>query len=204
MTPTSTRRGATRRRLYDAAVSLIAEQGFSSTTVDQIAERAGVAKGTVYYNFAGKTELFEALLRDGVAPLTVSLRTAARSAFAVGGGAADALEAMAAAGLDFVISRPDFTRLLVAEQWRTNRSWQPTLLDVHRQVAGVVEEVLRAGVKSGEFDSALDIQVTAGALVGMVIVGALDWQSFHPGRSPEDVRAALSPLLRGGLARRAG
>ncbi|WP_079032166.1 TetR/AcrR family transcriptional regulator [Streptomyces specialis] len=204
MTPSSTRRGATRQRLFDAAVTLIAEQGFSSTTVDQIAERAGVAKGTVYYNFASKTELFENLLRDGVTPLTVALRSAARSAYAAGGGAADALEAMAAAGLDFVISRPDFTRLLVAEQWRTNRSWQPTLLDVHRQVSGAVEEVLQEGVKSGEFDPSLDIQITAGALVGMVVVGALDWQSFHPGRSLEDVRAALSPLVRGGLARRPG
>ncbi|WP_326599488.1 TetR/AcrR family transcriptional regulator [Streptomyces sp. NBC_01803] len=204
MTPTSTRRGATRQRLYDAAVTLIAEQGFSSTTVDQIAERAGVAKGTVYYNFASKTELFEDLLRDGVAPLTETLRTAARSAFAEGGGAADALEAMAAAGLDFVISQPDFTRLLVAEQWRTNRSWQPTLLDVHRQLSGVIEEVLQEGVKSGEFSGALDIQITAGALVGMVVVGALDWQSFHPGRSLEDVRTALSPLLRGGLTRGSG
>ena len=53
-------------KLYEAAVTLIAEKGFSSTTVDEIAERAGVAKGTVYYNFASKTELFEELLRHGV------------------------------------------------------------------------------------------------------------------------------------------
>ena len=45
----STRREATRQKLYEAAVTLIAEQGFSATTVDEIAERAGVAKGTVYY-----------------------------------------------------------------------------------------------------------------------------------------------------------
>ncbi|MFE7147761.1 TetR/AcrR family transcriptional regulator, partial [Streptomyces albidoflavus] len=55
----SNRRNATRQRLYDAAVTLIAAQGFSATTVEEIAERAGVAKGTVYYNFAGKSELFE-------------------------------------------------------------------------------------------------------------------------------------------------
>ena len=45
-------------------------KGFSATTVDEIAERAGVAKGTVYYNFASKTELFEELLRHGVGLLT--------------------------------------------------------------------------------------------------------------------------------------
>ena len=58
----STRRQATRQKLYEAAVTLIAEQGFSATTVDEIAERAGVAKGTVYYNFASKSVLFEQLL----------------------------------------------------------------------------------------------------------------------------------------------
>ncbi|CAM5582725.1 hypothetical protein SVIOM74S_08384 [Streptomyces violarus] len=61
----STRREATRQKLYEAAVTLIAEQGFSATTVDEIAERAGVAKGTVYYNFASKSVLFEELRRGG-------------------------------------------------------------------------------------------------------------------------------------------
>lgn len=68
----STRREATRQKLYEAAVTLIAEQGFSATTVDEIAERAGVAKGTVYYNFASKSVLFEELLRHGVGLLTAS------------------------------------------------------------------------------------------------------------------------------------
>ena len=49
------RRSASRQKLFDAAVELIAEQGFSATTVDDIALRAGVAKVTVYYNFASKT-----------------------------------------------------------------------------------------------------------------------------------------------------
>ena len=78
----STRREATRQKLYEAAVTLIAEQGFSATTVDEIAERAGVAKGTVYYNFASKSVLFEELLRHGVGLLTASLRDAAETTVA--------------------------------------------------------------------------------------------------------------------------
>ncbi|MDT0346534.1 TetR/AcrR family transcriptional regulator [Streptomyces litchfieldiae] len=200
MTSASTRRSATRRRLYAAAVTLIAEQGYSSTTVEQIAERAGVAKGTVYYNFGSKTDFFEAMLRDGVAPLTVSLRRAARGAFERGGGSLDALDAMAGAGLAFITAHADFTRLLVAEQWRTSRAWHPTLVDLRRQVTGVVEDILQEGVKSGEFSDSLDIQLTAGALVGMVMIGALDWQTFHAGRPSEEMHAALSDLLRGRLA----
>ena len=81
----STRREATRQKLYEAAVTLIAEQGFSATTVDEIAERAGVAKGTVYYNFASKSVLFEELLRHGVGLLTASLREAAEKTARDGG-----------------------------------------------------------------------------------------------------------------------
>jgi len=55
-------RGTTRQRLFDATLSLTAEQGYDATTVDEIAEQAGVAKGTVYYNFGGKEKLYTALL----------------------------------------------------------------------------------------------------------------------------------------------
>ncbi|MDT0309163.1 TetR family transcriptional regulator [Streptomyces sp. DSM 44917] len=200
MRSTSTRRSATRRRLYEAAVALIAEQGFSSTTVDQIAERAGVAKGTVYYNFASKTELFEALLRDGVAPLVRGLRQAARAELDRGGRCLDALDAMTGAGLAFIAAHPDVTRLLVSEQWRTGRAWSPTVGKLRAEVAGVVEDVLEQGVKAGELDEGLDVPLTAGGLVGLVMAGALDWRSFYPARPLEDVHAALSALLRGRLA----
>lgn len=193
----STRREATRQKLYEAAVTLIAEQGFSATTVDEIAERAGVAKGTVYYNFASKSVLFEELLRHGVGLLTASLREAAEGTARAGGSKVDALDAMVRAGLVFIDRYPAFTQLYVAELWRTNRAWQSTLMVVRQEAVAVVEGVLREGVAAGEFSDEIDIQLTAAALVGMVLVAALDWKSFQPERSLDDVHAALSRLLQG-------
>ncbi|WP_320773867.1 TetR/AcrR family transcriptional regulator [Streptomyces sp. CRN 30] len=195
--PRGGRREATRQKLYEAAVTLIAEQGFSATTVDEIAERAGVAKGTVYYNFASKAVLFEELLRHGVGLLTASLREAAEEAGRGDGGRAGALDAMIRAGLVFIDRYPAFTQLYVAELWRTNRAWQPTLTVVRQEVVAVVEDVLRAGVADGEFDAGTDVALTASALVGMVLVAALDRQSFQPERSLDDVHAALAQLIRG-------
>lgn len=192
-----TRREATRQKLYEAAVTLIAEQGFSATTVDEIAERAGVAKGTVYYNFASKSVLFEELLRHGVGLLTASLRQAAEDTEQRGGSKVDALDAMVRAGLVFIERYPSFTQLYVAELWRTNRTWQSTLMVVREQAVAVVEGVLRAGVENGEFSEEIDVQLTASALVGMVLVAALDWQAFQPERSLDDVHSALSRLLQG-------
>ncbi|MET8826696.1 TetR/AcrR family transcriptional regulator [Streptomyces sp. NPDC004610] len=196
------RRESTRQKLYEAAVTLIAEQGFSATTVDEIAERAGVAKGTVYYNFASKSVLFEELLRHGVGLLTASLREAAERSAREGGSQVDALDAMIRAGLEFIATYPAFTQLYVAELWRTNRAWQSTLLVVRKQAVAVVEDVLRGGVDSGEFSEEIDIPLTAAALVGMVLVAALDWQAFQPERSLDDVHAALSRLLQGRVSGR--
>ncbi|MEU6216154.1 TetR/AcrR family transcriptional regulator [Streptomyces sp. NPDC047022] len=193
----SSRREATRQKLYEAAVTLIAEQGFSATTVDEIAERAGVAKGTVYYNFASKSVLFEELLRHGVGLLTASLQEAAEKSDQADGTKVDALDAMIRAGLGFIARYPAFTQLYVAELWRTNRAWQSTLMVMRQQVVAVIEDVLRDGVANGEFSDEIDIQLTAAALVGMVLVAALDWQSFQPERSLDDVHSSLSRLLQG-------
>ncbi|MEU7042396.1 TetR/AcrR family transcriptional regulator [Streptomyces varsoviensis] len=195
--PGDTRRQTTRRKLFEAAVTLIAEQGFSSTTVDEIAERAGVAKGTVYYNFASKSVLFEELLRHGIELLSTSLQRAADETAARGGSRVDALDAMIRAGLGFIARYPSLTQLYVAELWRTNRAWQSTLMQVRQQAITVIESVLRDAVAEGELSKEIDIPLTASALFGMVLVAALDWQSFQPERSLEDVHAALSRLLQG-------
>ncbi|MFI9587253.1 TetR/AcrR family transcriptional regulator [Streptomyces sp. NPDC052236] len=201
-TSTSTRRRATRAKLYEAAVTLIAEQGFSATTVDEIAERAGVAKGTVYYNFKSKTELFEELLRYGVGLLSASLQAAADETDERGGTKVDALDAMIKAGLGFIDRYPAFTQLYVAELWRTNRAWQPTLLVVRQQAVAVIETVLAEAVANGELSDEIDVPLTAAALVGMVLVAALDWQAFQPERSIDDVHSALSRLLHGRVSGR--
>jgi AcrR family transcriptional regulator len=190
-------RAPTREKLFRAAVTLIAEQGFSATTVEEIAEHAGVAKGTVYYNFASKSELFEELLRHGVELLTTSLREAASATAASGRGHVDALDAMVRAGLAFIDRYPAFTRLYVAELWRTNRSWNETLLAVREEAVAVVERELRAGVADGELSGDIDVTLTAAALVGMVLVAALDWKAFQPQRTLDDVHGALSLLLQG-------
>ncbi|GHC70835.1 TetR/AcrR family transcriptional regulator [Streptomyces cinnamoneus] len=197
MDSSSTRRQNTRRKLFEAAVTLIAEQGFSSTTVDEIAERAGVAKGTVYYNFASKTVLFEELLRHGIELLTDSLQAAADETAERGGSRVDALDAMIRAGLDFITRYPSLTQLYVAELWRTNRAWQSTLMQVRQKAIAVIESVLREAVASGELSPEIDVPLTASALFGMVLVAALDWQSFQPERSIDEVHSALSRLLQG-------
>lgn len=51
-----------------AAYSVFAEKGFAAARLDDIAARAGVSKGALYLYFETKQDLFEAVVRDAVAP----------------------------------------------------------------------------------------------------------------------------------------
>ena len=56
---------ATRRGLIDAARKLFGEQGFASTSVDEVVKAAGVTKGALYHHFRDKDDLFHAVV-EGV------------------------------------------------------------------------------------------------------------------------------------------
>lgn len=58
-----------KNRILAAAERLFAEQGFDSTTVDQVAQEAGLTKGAVYYFFKNKADLFCQLIDPGLAYL---------------------------------------------------------------------------------------------------------------------------------------
>jgi AcrR family transcriptional regulator len=75
---------ATRSRIVRAAAQLFADHGYSQTTIEQIAERAGVARPTVYTAFAGKAallkEAMDVLLAGDDAPIPVRDRPWAKEA----------------------------------------------------------------------------------------------------------------------------
>jgi AcrR family transcriptional regulator len=57
------RRAATTAAIETAARQLFAERGFAATSIDDIAEAAGVTKGALYHHFASKDRLFEVVFR---------------------------------------------------------------------------------------------------------------------------------------------
>jgi AcrR family transcriptional regulator len=187
----SRRREDTRQRLFEAAVELIAEQGFSATTVDDIAGRAGVAKGTVYYNFESKTVLFEELLRHGIGLLTAEFRAAV-----AGLPPREALAALVRAELEYIRRYRAFAQLLLSEMWRTNREWQQTLRLLRGEAIEVIAETVRSGVAAGDLPEDLDVRTASSALFGVGLVVAVDWLVFQPDRPIEDVEEALLGIVR--------
>ena len=171
---------ATREHIVEAALALVADRGFTATSVDDIASAARVAKGSVFYNFGSKSGLFEAIITEGVTRLTAALRGAAEGLHG-----RDALEALVTELLIQVRAHPDFTKLIVAETFRTGRSWQDSIRLVREESMGAFAAVV------AETWPDRDATLTAAALFGATLLAGLEWLVFQPSRTLEDVRSAV-------------
>jgi len=151
---------ATRQRLLAAARELIEEGGYASASVAAIADRAGVASGTVYRHFASKADLFLEVFRAVCAGEERAMRAAADEA---GPGAVDRLEAVLATFARRALQNRRLAWALLAEP-------VDPLVDAERlayreRYASLVAAELRAAIDAGEIP-AQDVAFTAAALVG--------------------------------------
>lgn len=56
----------TKKIIFEAAIKLFSEKGFHKSTMDDIAEAAKVAKGTLYYHFSSKEDIFKFIIDEGI------------------------------------------------------------------------------------------------------------------------------------------
>ncbi|AIS51283.1 transcriptional regulator, TetR family [Thermoanaerobacter kivui] len=56
----------TKEKIFKAAIKTFSKSGFYKTTMEEIAENAGVAKGTLYYHFKSKDDILEFLIDEGI------------------------------------------------------------------------------------------------------------------------------------------
>ena len=108
-------RAAERREaIIEAAMDEFIARGFAATRLDDVAKRAGVAKGTIYLHFKDKESMFEELIRTAIVPLVNRLVQAAPPA---GASVRDMIEGFARTFIHEVTTtrRGDIVRLIVAE-----------------------------------------------------------------------------------------
>ncbi|GAA4419850.1 TetR/AcrR family transcriptional regulator [Actinokineospora soli] len=183
-------RDATRRKLFEATLRLVGARGVVGLTVDEIAAEAGVAKGTVYYNFGSKDGLIDALLRYGVDLLADRLTDD-------GGDARTTLSRLVDELLRFFAEYPTFAQLLVSELWRTPSQWQATLTLLRERITTLLRAQFRRLADAGQLPAGVRVPTASSALFGTVLVVALDWQVFAPDQSREDVRDSVLALVEG-------
>ena len=188
--PASSRaeRAAERRAaIVAAALDEFIARGFTATRLDDVAKRAGVAKGTIYLHFKDKETLFEELVRTAIVPVLDRLTTPPP----LGGSVRDALEAFAQTFMREVVAtrRADIIRLIVAEGPRF-----PAIADFYyREVIsrglaamrGLIEiGIARGEIRLGELKNFPQI-VVAPAIVAIV------WKSLFERHAPLDANEML-------------
>jgi len=103
---------ATRAQLIDAATKVFAEQGYHAATVDQMVGEAGLSKGTFYWHFESKDELFGALLEERIDRPASALMEITRTAPAQG-----ATAPVVSHGLATLFNQQRELVLLLHEYW---------------------------------------------------------------------------------------
>ena len=68
----------TKRKIFETSMKLFAEKGYDATSVEEITATVGVAKGTLYYHFSNKEEIFNFLIEEGMKLLynSIDIKTA--------------------------------------------------------------------------------------------------------------------------------
>lgn len=183
--------GATERRAAIVAAGLeeFTAKGFAATRLDDVAKRAGVAKGTIYLHFKDKDALFQELVRTALGPLIVRI---ANPPIGVGGGSARAaVDMLAETFAREVIGtrRADIIRLIISEGTRF-----PQLAEFYyREVIahGIVgmRKLIEYGIARGEIRNPKLAEFPQ-LLVAPMIVSVI-WQGLFGKLAPLDVAAML-------------
>ncbi len=177
-----------RAAILDAALDVFSENGFAAARLDDVAQKAGVAKGTLYLYFPDKESLFEELLRGIASP--VLERFAALSADqTIPAGVM--LERILQVFASQVIGtkRERLVRLIIAEGPRFPRIAE----FYHREVISKGREIIRAivtrGYERGELPS--DAMAKFPQLFFAPLLMAIVWRSLFSRFDPLDVNALI-------------
>nr|WP_246751946.1 TetR/AcrR family transcriptional regulator [Bradyrhizobium diazoefficiens] len=183
----ATRAAERRASIVEAAMEEFIARGFAATRLDDIAKRAGVAKGTIYLHFKDKESMFEELVRTVIVPVVAKLTALPPPT----GSVRDLIESFAGNFLKEVIGtrRGDLVRLIVAEGPRF-----PAVADfyyrevVSRGIAGM-RALIELGIARGEIHQN-DLARYPQILIAPAMIAVI-WQSLFARHAPLDAQDML-------------
>ncbi len=201
-TPTdgrTARRVVSRERIENAATMLFAERGYTDTSLDQIAELAGVSKGTIFYNYANKAQLFEQLFIGAVTSLADDIRQAREDL--TGWAAFDRATQRV---IERVDEHPAPALIVVNELFRSGRPWEEMLvrargilLDPLVEIMAEVSAERIATQGGGPLIPREHLPNLAMSVLGALVVSTLDRSAFSPQRSIDDIHHVLITAVSG-------
>lgn len=197
---------AKRARILEAALEVCGRRGVAAARMDEVAERAGVSKGTLYRFFQSKEDLFLATLlasyEEGLGIVDAGLAPirdprARLEAYFDGLG-----KVLATVGPRMDVHYQAWG--VVANDRELAERLYGFLRDFHTSRDDEIEAIIRDGQRTGAFRTDVDA-VALAAGVSMLLNGFLYRATFHPGAAtPDALRACFDAMVRSVLVDRGG
>ena len=149
--------------IIDAAARVFAERGFHGATTQDIADVLGIRQASLYYYFPSKEGALELVCLHGVG----GFFEVAKAIAAGPGTAAEKLSRLIKSHLSPLVDRSDFVRVFLNERQHLPAESRRRIGKWSRGLERVFEDVLKEGVRRGEFRSDLDTRLAALATLGM-------------------------------------
>lgn len=167
---TSESRGEKRPLILKAATEVFAEQGFAAVTVAQIADRAGIGKGTVYEYFSSKDELLFAVFEW----MNEEVFRRVSTLLDEGGSTVDRIRRLLELGVAVTREQVEM-QAVVLDFWAASRGtgsearYNRACLETFRAYRRLIADVIREGQQKGELRGGIDADAVA-----VMVVAAMD------------------------------
>ncbi len=188
--PREARSAARREAILSAALDEFSLRGFEAARLDDVAKRAGVAKGTIYLYFQGKESLFQELIREMLTPVVGSIEAM---------GEADLpMRVLADRIADFFVRevyetrRREVIRLMIAEGPRFPQLAEFYYREVLSRIIAAMRAILARAAARGEVPAGLVDYPQIVAAPGLI---AIVWSGLFERFEPLDVRAMMKTHL---------
>jgi TetR/AcrR family fatty acid metabolism transcriptional regulator len=167
-----------RKKILDAATKVFARVGFSNTRIQDVAQEAGIAHGTVYLYFKSKDDLFISIFQESLGELIDYISSEVQKKDS----AEDKLRRMISLQLDVIEENPDLTKLILIEFPRTGNFLTDRNIDVLSNYIDVIGDVLKNGIEEGIFSTNVKPDIIAtmiyAAMQGIATRWILDGMSY--------------------------
>jgi AcrR family transcriptional regulator len=160
------RKEARPSEIHAAALTCFAERGFAATRLEDVAERAGVSKGTLYLYVSSKEDLFKAVVRETLLPKLALLE----SQIDLEGDATATLRLLIRAWVDVIQNSPlsALPKVMLSEAGNFPELARFYLDEVVHRAQRLIGGIIARGVAQGEFRKLPVEHVTMTLLAPMV------------------------------------
>lgn len=152
----------TKRKIFDTAIKLFAEKGYTETSVEEITAVTGVAKGTLYYHFAKKEDIFNFLIDEGMKLLknSIEIKISKKD------NAIEKLRAIILIQIKSTIKYEELITLVLSQMWGKKERNIKCQKAVFEYIA-IIENVLKEGIEKGEIRK-VDPETEATNIFGII------------------------------------